>query len=100
MMCAHSMSQSRCGVLAALILAVTLGTSGCGGSKPIAEDAAYVQILRLKISKVRHAIDETRETIARSRAAPYLPELYLRLGELMSEEARYHYRVASERERG
>ena len=45
----------------------------------------YVEILRLRISTVRHAIEETRESIALSQGAPYLPELYLRLGEFLSE---------------
>ncbi|MFB6263781.1 MAG: tetratricopeptide repeat protein [Bradymonadaceae bacterium] len=62
------------------------------------DETGYVERLRLKITKVRNAIDETRNAIARSRGAPYLPELYLRLAELKSEEARYHYRLAAERE--
>ncbi|MBW2258717.1 MAG: tetratricopeptide repeat protein, partial [Deltaproteobacteria bacterium] len=53
-----------------------------------------------RITKVRHAIEETREVIAASAGAPYLPELQMRLAELISEEARYHYMVAREREQG
>ena len=80
------------------LVAALCGLVACGKPPAKARDAPYVEVLRLKITKVRHATDETRETIARSRGAPYLPELYLRLAELLSEEARYHYRVAAERE--
>ncbi len=80
------------------LVAALCGLVACGRPPAKARDAPYVEVLRLKITKVRHATDETRETIARSRGAPYLPELYLRLAELLSEEARYHYRVAAERE--
>ena len=79
-------------------LALGLGAVSCAHEKPPVRDAAYVEILRVKISKVRNAIAETREAIVGSRGASYLPELYLRLAELMSEEARYHHRVAFERE--
>ncbi len=83
--------------LRTLFLVLALG--GCGGATSEAPpDTAYVEILRLRISTVRHAIDETREAIALSQGAPYLPELYLRLGEFLSEEAKYHYRVAAERQ--
>jgi len=79
--------------LSCLALAV-----GCAGEKPLVRDPAHVETLRLKITKVRNAIEETRQTIALSRGAPYLPELYVRLAELLSEEARYHYQLAYERE--
>ena len=39
-----------------------------------------------------------RTAITEARGAPYLPELYVRLAELLSDEARYHYQVAFERE--
>ncbi|MDD9939649.1 MAG: tetratricopeptide repeat protein [Myxococcales bacterium] len=88
-------------VLGALALGATLGVlHGCAGVGQKPQDAAHIETLRLKITKVRHALAETRETIARSQGAPYLPELYLRVAELVSEEARYHYRVAQEREQG
>ncbi len=61
-------------------------------------DPSEVERLRLRITKVRNAIDETRTTISASRGATYLPELYVRLAELLSEEARYHYQLAYERE--
>ncbi len=74
--------------------------SGCATPTYELRDTAEVEALRLRITKVRNAIDETRFTIARSRGATYLPELYLRLAELLSEEARYHYQLAQIRERG
>lgn len=93
-------SFARAGMLA-LCLGLCLATTGaCGGVQEKPRDAAHVEILRLKISKVRHATRETRETIARSQGAPYLPELYLRLAELLSEEAKYQYRLAQERAQG
>lgn len=85
-------------LLAAATLAALSTAAGCGAAKVEVQDPPYVEKLRVRISKVRHAIDETRQAIALSRGAPYLAELYLRLGELLSEEARYHYQVAYERE--
>lgn len=81
----------------ALVMLAT-GLTACGGAKLEVADPPLVEKLRLRITKVRNAIDETRQTIAVSRGAPYLAELYVRLAELMSEEARYHYQVAYERE--
>jgi tetratricopeptide (TPR) repeat protein len=70
----------------------------CAPVKPVVRDQLVVEKLRLRITKVRNAIAETRAVIASSRGAPYLPEIYMRLAELLSEEARYHYMVAYERE--
>ncbi|MCP4676365.1 MAG: tetratricopeptide repeat protein [Deltaproteobacteria bacterium] len=70
----------------------------CAPKNPIVRDQLVVEKLRLRITKVRNAVAETRAVIAASRGAPYLPEIYMRLAELMSEEARYHYMVAYERE--
>ena len=61
-------------------------------------DQPQIERLRIQISKARNAIAETRTAIAEARGAPHLPELYVRLAELMSDEARYHYQVAYERE--
>ncbi|MEM9068905.1 MAG: tetratricopeptide repeat protein [Myxococcota bacterium] len=83
-----------------LVCLALLASGACGAAPQRTEDTAYVQILRLRITKARNAIDETRTTIARSGGAPYLPELYVRLAELLSEEASYHYRVAAERQQG
>lgn len=85
-------------VVAAVLFSVAGGCAGGQVEDPDLEETARVERLRLKITKVRNAIDETRGTIARSQGAPYLPELYLRLAELLSEEARYHYQLAAERQ--
>lgn len=81
-----------------LIGALASLTSACAAKPQKVADPPQVEVLRLKIAKVRNAIDETRQTIANSRGATYLPELYIRLAELLSEEARYHYQLAYERE--
>ncbi|MEM1413599.1 MAG: tetratricopeptide repeat protein [Myxococcota bacterium] len=83
----------------AVVLIAALA-SACGAGPQVTTDTTYVQILRVRITKARNAIEETRGTIARSGGAPYLPELYVRLAELLSEEASYHYRVAQERQQG
>ena len=70
----------------------------CAAVKPVVRDQLVVEKLRLRITKVRNAEQETRSVIAASRGAPYLAELHMRLAELLSEEARYHYMVAYERE--
>ncbi|MGF1465117.1 MAG: hypothetical protein ACFCGT_03200 [Sandaracinaceae bacterium] len=82
----------------AAALALALLLSGCGGSSLPPRDTAYVEILRLNVTRVRNATQQTRAAIVRSRGGPYEAELYLRLAELLSEEARYHYRIAVERE--
>lgn len=73
---------------------------GCASGPEEIDETAEVERLQLRIGEVRFAIDETRRTIARSQGAEYLPELYMRLAELLSEEARYHYQLARQRERG
>jgi tetratricopeptide (TPR) repeat protein len=77
-----------------LCLALALA---CGGANLPPRDGGEIEILRIRITKARHAISETREAITMSQGAPYLPELYARLAELLSEEARYHYRLAAAR---
>ncbi len=79
-------------------LAMVLALSSCASEPQQLQDTPTVEVLRLNITKVRNAIAETRATIAVSRGAPYLPEFYVRLAELLSEEARYHYQLAYERE--
>ncbi|MBN2529302.1 MAG: tetratricopeptide repeat protein [Deltaproteobacteria bacterium] len=71
---------------------------GCAPENQVIRDQLVVEQLRLRITKVRHAEQETRDVIAASRGANYLPELYMRLAELLSEEASFHYMVAYERE--
>ncbi|MCB9729674.1 MAG: tetratricopeptide repeat protein [Deltaproteobacteria bacterium] len=83
--------------IGALLVAATL-LGACAAPRQQVSDPPYVEQLRLRITKVRGAIQETREAIARSRGAAWLPELYVRLAELLSEEARYHFEVAYERE--
>jgi tetratricopeptide (TPR) repeat protein len=85
-----------------LLLAITLicFSASCAttGSLDEPRDPPRVEKLRLQITKVRNAVEETRRAIARSRGADFLPELYVRLAELLSEEAKYHYQLAYERE--
>ncbi|RMG20130.1 MAG: hypothetical protein D6729_03520 [Deltaproteobacteria bacterium] len=81
-----------------ILPAVLVVAGACSHAVKEVRDPPYVEQLRVRITKVRHAIDETRRTIAKSQGAPYLPELYTRLAELLSEEAKYHYQVAYERE--
>ena len=81
-----------------LVFALSLGLLSCAKPNRVVRDQLVVEKLRLRITKVRNAAQETRNVIAASKGAPYLAELYMRLAELMSEEARYHYMVAYERE--
>jgi tetratricopeptide (TPR) repeat protein len=73
---------------------------GCAKHESVVKDQLVVEQYRNRITKVRNAIDETRAVIARSQGAPYEAELNMRLAELISEEAKYHYMVAYEREGG
>lgn len=93
----HRIISPRLRHIIALLAIVSLG-SGCATRPQKIADPPQVEVIRLKIAKVRNAIDETRQTISNSRGATYLPELYIRLAELLSEEARYHYQLAYERE--
>ncbi len=72
--------------------------AGCTVPNTELRDQPQIERLRIQISKARNAIAETRAAIAEARGAPYLSELYVRLAELLSDEARYHYQVAYERE--
>ena len=95
----HRLKRHHALILASALLLSSLGgVIGCAGEKPHIRDQLVVEQLRLRITKVRHAVAETRAVIASSRGAPYLPEIHMRLAELLSEEARYHYMVAYERE--
>ncbi len=84
----------------AIVLMAGSVVAGCTKPSGVASDPSEVELLRIQITKVRHAIDETRRAIATSSGAPYLPRLHVRLAELTSEEAKYHYRIAVERQRG
>lgn len=81
-----------------IILGALAVCAGCGPTKSQVRDTPHVETLRSRITKARNAIDETRAALGRARGAIYQPELELRLAELLSEEARYHYQVAYERE--
>lgn len=80
----------------ALLLLLFLG--GCGGQLVAKPPSPEDEVARLKreVTKVRFAIDSTKELIDRSRGQPYMPDLYMRLAELYVEEARYHYFIAYE----
>lgn len=92
-------SWARRNAFVRLVVVASIALLGCAGTQSV-RDTSYVEVLRIDITKVRGAIDETRSTIAASQGATYLPELYLRLAELLSEEAMYHYRLARERQQG
>ncbi len=79
-------------------ICVILGFIGCAAPNTELRDQPQVERLRIQISKARNAIAETRRAIAEARGAPYVVELYVRLAELLGDEARYHYQVAYERE--
>src|SRR5690554_1811671 len=89
-------------VRATLVFALLVGGAACATTGELDEprDPPRVEKLRLQITKVRNAIDTTRRAVARGRGADYSPELYVRLAELLSEEACYHYQLAYEREQG
>ena len=90
----HRLTTAAAPIAAVLVLA---SMASCGADQGL-RDQAEVERLRMRISRVRYAISETRGVIAQSRGAPYVDELYMRLAELQSEEAQYHYMVAQRRE--
>jgi Flp pilus assembly protein TadD len=60
------------------------------------EKEELVTKLRRDIFKVDRAIGETERLIAKSRNAPYLPDLQFRLAELYVEKSRYVYHLQAE----
>ncbi|MCP4606110.1 MAG: tetratricopeptide repeat protein [Proteobacteria bacterium] len=94
----HRLKMSSSLFIAGIAFVFFVGLEACAPVKPVVRDQLVVEKLRLRITKVRNAVQETRAVIAASKGASYLPELYMRLAELLSEEARYHYMVAYERE--
>ncbi len=60
------------------------------------EKQALIEKLKRDIFKVDRSILETEKLIARSRNAPYLPDLQFRLAELYVEKSRYVYYLAAE----
>ena len=83
-----------------LITALLVWMVGCAART--VENVGYLEVdrHRVRISKVRHAIAETRSVLAGTAGDAQQPELYLRLAELTSEEAKFHYLVALERQKG
>ena len=70
---------------------------GREGSRSEAEEREIlVEKLKRDITKVTRAIEVTEELIARSRGAPYLPDIYLRLAELYVEQSRYEFYLVNE----
>ena len=63
------------------------------------ERQEFIAKLKRDIAKVAHSVEVTKELIGRSRGAPFLPDIYLRLAELYVEQARYEFYVVHE-ERG
>jgi cellulose synthase operon protein C len=62
----------------------------------VREKQEYIDKLKRDIFKVDRSIIETERLIARSRTAPYLPDLQFRLAELYVEKSRYVYFLQSE----
>src|SRR5262245_40592862 len=60
------------------------------------EKEELVNKLKRDIFKVDRAIGETNKLIAKSRNAPYLPDLQFRLAELYVEKSRYTYYYQAE----
>jgi cellulose synthase operon protein C len=60
------------------------------------EKQDLVEKLRRDIFKVDRSINETEKLIAKSRNAPYLPDLQFRLAELYVEKSRYVYYLQAE----
>ena len=60
------------------------------------EKQELIEKLRRDIFKVDRSIGETDKLIARSRNAPYLPDLQFRLAELYVEKSRYVYYLQAE----
>jgi len=94
----HRLNTESAVRLAGVFIFLSALLLSCAQTKPVVRDQLVVEKLRLRITKVRNAVAETRAVIAASRGAAYMPELRMRLAELLSEEARYHYMVAYERE--
>ncbi len=60
------------------------------------EKTELIEKLRRDIFKVDRSVGETDKLIARSRNAPYLPDLQFRLAELYVEKSRYVYYLQAE----
>ncbi len=90
-----------------LSLALVLSPIGARAQLPGSEEyqtqsqkrEELIAKLRRDIAKVAHSVEVTQELISRSRGAPFLPDVYLRLAELYVEQARYEFYLVHE-ERG
>ena len=97
-------TRSAAGVAATALLVTALGPSiavaqlpGQPGFRTQAQQREeLVAKLRRDIAKVAHSVEVTKELIARSRGAPFLPDIYLRLAELYVEQARYEFYLVHE----
>lgn len=77
---------------------IVLLSTACSSLPDAALDPPLTETLKQRITKARNAIIETRRTLARASGSAYVQELKIRLGELLSDEARAHYQVARARE--
>ncbi len=84
-------------VLCALFASQAPGQAGFRTKEQ--ERQEFIAKLKRDIAKVSHSVEVTKELISRSRGAPFLPDIYLRLAELYVEQARYEFYVVHE-ERG
>jgi tetratricopeptide (TPR) repeat protein len=89
--------------LITLALLAALGPGGNGAYNSlnplvskVKEHEELIQKLQRDIFKVDRAIGETEKLIAKSRNAPYLPDLQFRLAELYVEKSRYVYYLQAE----
>ncbi|MFO0598523.1 MAG: tetratricopeptide repeat protein [Myxococcaceae bacterium] len=89
-------------MIASALLALALAQGGPNSKleNPLVtkqrEKTELVDKLRRDIFKVDRSIGETDKLIARSRNAPYLPDLQFRLAELYVEKSRYVYYLQAE----
>ena len=85
---------------AALLLVPAAATAQLPGQEGFQtkdqQQQEFINKLRRDIAKVAHSVEVTKELIARSRGAPYLPDIYLRLAELYVEQARYEFYLVHE----
>jgi cellulose synthase operon protein C len=82
------------------LLVLSLAAPDAAETNPLVSKAKekeqLIQKLRRDIFKVDRAIGETEKLIAKSRNAPYLPDLQFRLAELYVEKSRYVYYLQAE----
>ena len=73
--------------------------AGAEPPRPGSKEAArqlLLEKLRRDIAKVARSTEVTKDLIGRSRGAPFLPEIHLRLAELYVEQARYELLLVRE----